>query len=112
VTRYLQVITTTGQKDDARKLASALVEARLAGCVQVLGPITSTYRWQGAVHTGEEWLCFIKTSDDRYPALEEAIRGLHPYDVPEIIAVPVVEGSRSYLDWLGGALRIAQDADR
>jgi periplasmic divalent cation tolerance protein len=104
MTDTIQVITTTDTKADAQAIARALVEKRLAGCVQIIGPITSTYRWQGEIETAEEWLCLIKSRQDLYEALEEAIREVHPYDVPEILAVPVVAGSKSYLDWLDGEL--------
>jgi periplasmic divalent cation tolerance protein len=68
--------------------------------VQVIGPITSTYRWNDAIETAEEWLCLIKSRQDLYRQLEEAVRAVHPYDVPEILATPVVAGNPSYLDWL------------
>lgn len=97
---YLQVMTTVARKDDAERIARALVEDRLAACVQILGPITSLYRWQGAPETSEEWLCLIKSRQERYAQIEEAIRRLHPYEVPEILAVPVVAGSGDYLAWL------------
>ncbi len=77
---------------------------RLAGCVQIVGPITSTYRWNDGIETADEWLCLIKTSQERYGELERAIRAVHPYDVPEILAVPVVAGSPSYLEWLGESI--------
>jgi len=77
-----------------------LVAARHAACVQVVGPITSRYWWEGAVEVSEEWLCLAKTTADRYPALEAAIRQLHSYDEPEIVAVAVVAGSPSYLEWV------------
>ena len=102
---YIQVMTTTETEEEARRIARALVERRLAGCVQVLGPITSTYRWEGEVETAQEWLCLIKSRRDLYPELETAIRELHTYEVPEILALPVVEGDRRYLEWLGGVLR-------
>lgn len=102
---YIQVMTTTETEEEARRIARALVERRLAGCVQVLGPITSTYRWEGEVETAQEWLCLIKSRRDLYPELETAIRELHAYEVPEILALPVVEGDRRYLEWLGGVLR-------
>ena len=98
-------MTTTETEEEARRIARALVERRLAGCVQVLGPITSTYRWEGEVETAQEWLCLIKSRRDLYPELETAIRELHAYEVPEILALPVVEGDRRYLEWLGGVLR-------
>ena len=101
---FIQVITTTDSRESAAEIARTLVSQRLAGCVQVLGPITSTYWWEGDVETSEEWLCLIKTSRERYADLEEAIRRAHPYDVPEILAVPVAAGSQSYLDWLDAEL--------
>lgn len=64
------------------------------------GPLTSTYRWQGAVETAAEWYCHLKTTAERWPALEARLRALHPYDVPEIVALPIVAGSRAYLDWI------------
>ncbi len=102
---YIQVITTTATEDDARKVAHALVEARLAGCVQIVGPIGSTYWWEGRIEEAEEWLCLAKSRADLFDALEAAIREAHPYDVPEVLAVPVAAGSQGYLDWLGGELR-------
>ena len=100
----LVVLTTAGSAEEARSIASALVERRLAACVQVLGPMTSTYRWEEAVETAEEWLCLAKTTGDRYPAVEQAILGLHSYDTPEILALPVSAGSRAYLEWLSASL--------
>jgi periplasmic divalent cation tolerance protein len=97
---FLQVTTTAGSREEADRLALALVEARLAACVQVLGPITSRYWWQGVVEVSEEWLCLVKTTTARYPDVEAAIRRLHSYDEPEIVAVPVVAGSPSYLGWV------------
>jgi periplasmic divalent cation tolerance protein len=105
MTDYIQVVTTTEKKEDARKIAQTLVERRLAGCVQVIGPVTSTYRWKGVIETAEEWMCIIKTRKDFYPELEKSIREVHPYEVPEILAVPVVEGSKDYLEWLGNEIK-------
>jgi len=102
---YIQVLTTTENREDAENIARSLVEKRLAGCVQVLGPVTSTYRWKGNLETAAEWLCLIKSTRDLYARVEEAIKALHPYETPEIIAVPVVAGSRDYLEWLKQELR-------
>ena len=96
----IQVATTTANKSDAERIARALVERRLAACVQISGPITSTYRWQDAIETATEWLCTIKTTDRSYQRVEATIRELHTYDEPEIIALPIVAGSPSYLNWL------------
>lgn len=102
---YIQVMTTTGAEEEAERISAALVERRLAACVQVLGPIASRYRWQGEIETAEEWMCVAKTEASRYSELEAAIRELHSYDEPEIVATPIVAGSEGYLAWLGGALR-------
>jgi periplasmic divalent cation tolerance protein len=102
---FLQIQTTTESRADAEALARALVERRLAGCVQIVGPINSTYWWQGEVESAEEYLCLVKSSRDAYPALEAAIQELHPYDVPEILAIPVAAGSAAYLGWLRDELR-------
>lgn len=96
----IQLQTTTATKADAERIAAALVEQRLAACVQISGPITSCYRWQNAIETADEWLCTAKTTRDAYSRVEQAIRGLHPYDEPEIIAVPIVACSVGYLTWL------------
>lgn len=97
---YLQVLTAIDSEAGARTLAHELVDARRAACVQVLGPIQSTYRWRGAVETAEEWLCVAKTTASAYPELERAIRDRHPYEVPEITAVPIDEGLDAYLGWI------------
>lgn len=97
---HLQVSTTAGSEQEAERIAAALVERRLAACVQVVGPVTSRYRWQGEVETAREWLCTAKTTADRYAELEATIRELHSYDEPEIVATPIVAGSAGYLEWL------------
>jgi periplasmic divalent cation tolerance protein len=96
----IQVVTTTAEKKDAQTLAQALVERRLAGCVQIGGPIESHYWWNGRIETANEWTVTIKTLHSAYPAIEEAIRELHPYDQPEIIATKLAEVSPGYLKWL------------
>lgn len=101
---YIQVITTTATKEDARMIARLLVEQHLAGCVQIAGPISSTYWWDGKVVESEEYLCLIKTRQDLFTRLEAAIKTIHPYDVPEILAMPVGASSQNYLDWLNGEL--------
>jgi periplasmic divalent cation tolerance protein len=99
---YVEVITTTETQDDARRIARALVESRLAACVQIRGPIESTYRWKGAIETAEEWQCVAKTRGELFAQVEGTIARLHTYEVPEILAVPIVEASRSYAEWLDG----------
>jgi periplasmic divalent cation tolerance protein len=101
---YIQVVTTTQHKEEAERIARALVEARLAACVQIVGPIVSIYRWQGAIETSNEWQCWAKSRRELFERIEQVIRRHHPYEVPEILAVPVVAGGASYLDWLDGEL--------
>jgi periplasmic divalent cation tolerance protein len=97
---YVQVTTTTETKADAQAIADTVVEKRLAACAQVIGPITSTYWWQGKIETAEEWLCAIKSKAALYEKLEQDIQAIHPYEEPEIIATPIVKGSKGYLAWL------------
>jgi periplasmic divalent cation tolerance protein len=101
---FLQITTTASSGEEADRLADALIERRLAGCVQIVGPVCSVYRWQGAVERADEWLLLIKTSRDAYAAVEAAIRELHSYECPEIIATPVESGSPAYLQWLAGQI--------
>jgi len=97
---FIQISTTTETKKLAQKIAKYLVEQKLAACVQISGPIESTYRWKGNVETAIEWLCLIKTRTSLFKKVEAAIKKLHPYETPEIIATPIVKGSREYLNWL------------
>ena len=101
---FIQVITTTDKKADAEKIAMTLIERKLAACVQIAGPIGSTYRWRGNIEKAEEWQCVIKSREDRYKEIEQVIKSIHPYEVPEIIAIPIIAGSGEYLDWLQGEL--------
>jgi periplasmic divalent cation tolerance protein len=97
--------TTTATKQDAGKIASQLVEQRLAACVQIVEPITSVYRWQGAIEEEREVLLLIKSTRDLVPRIAELLDRLHPYEVPELIATPIVEGSAPYLSWLEENIR-------
>jgi len=96
----IQVTTALASREAALRIAELLVESRLTACVQVVGPVTSTYRWQGKIEQGEEWLCVVKSLPELYSQLEAAIRAAHSYETPEIIAVPIVAGSADYLSWL------------
>lgn len=100
VSDYVQVLTTAASEQDARALAGGLVEARLAGCAQVMGPVTSVYRWEGRIEEAQEWLCVVKTRRALHDRVEAFIRERHTYQVPEIIAVPISAGSPQYLAWL------------
>ena len=96
----LLVLTNLPDRDSAEALAAVLVGERLADCVNILPACRSVYRWKGAVEVGDEVPLLIKTSEARYAALEGAIRARHPYEIPEIIAVPITQGLPGYLAWL------------
>ena len=96
----LLVFTNLPDRAAAEKLAEALVVQRVAACVNILGPCRSVYRWQGAVQKEDEHLMLIKSTADRYAALEAAIRAAHPYELPEIVAVPIERGLPAYLEWV------------
>lgn len=100
VTNVCVVLCTVPDRDHAGRIATALVEERLAACVNIVPGLVSVYRWQGAVHNDDELLLLIKTSADTYPRLETRIRALHPYELPEIISVPIQTGQADYLQWL------------
>jgi len=96
----MQVVTTTDSRDEAERLARSAVERRLAACAQVAGPVTSTYWWEGAVQTATEWQCVLKTTAARFDELRAHVEREHSYDVPEIVATPIVAGGAAYLDWV------------
>jgi periplasmic divalent cation tolerance protein len=96
----LQVTTTTGTREVAERIAAELVDLRLAACVEVGGPITSTFRWRGAIETAEEWRCAAKTTRRHLVAIGDVLKRLHPYELPELVATPIVGGSEAYLKWL------------
>ncbi|APU17246.1 MULTISPECIES: divalent-cation tolerance protein CutA [Actinoalloteichus] len=97
---YCQVVTTIDSQEKADRLAAGIIEARLAGCVQIVGPVRSVYRWNNQVSFDEEWQCVIKTTTARLDAVTAHIRAQHDYKVPEIIATPIIGGDEDYLDWL------------
>ena len=103
---FLQITTTTDSEELAMQIAEKLVEKKIAACVQVSGPITSTYEWKGKIENTREWYCVIKTRKNLYQKVEEAVKALHPYEVPEIIALPILEGNKDYLDWITQAVRV------
>jgi periplasmic divalent cation tolerance protein len=98
--KHCQVSTTTDSKEAAAELARSAVEARLAACGQVVGPIDSVYWWEGKVDTAAEWLVVFKTTTDRSDRLVEHLRSRHSYDVPEIIITPITGGDPAYLSWV------------
>lgn len=95
------VLTTAGTREEALKIGRALVEKRLAACVNVVGPIESVYRWKGAVETAQEWLLVVKTTASAFDQVREAIRELHSYELPECVSLPIEGGSEEYLGWIG-----------
>lgn len=98
--RFLVVQTTTDSRAEAVELARGAVEARLAACAQVSGPVASTFWWEGAVERGEEWLLTLKLPASGYQALADFLASSHSYDEPEIVATPIVAGSETYLSWI------------
>ena len=104
MTNLLQVHTTAGSADEATRIADRLLEAKLAACVQIHGPIRSRYWWQGKLEESEEWVCTAKTLSDRYEAIETAIRDVHSYEEPEILATNIEFGSPGYVEWVNATV--------
>jgi periplasmic divalent cation tolerance protein len=100
ISKYCVVLVAASSQAEAERIAQALVQQNLAACVSIT-PITSIYTWQGQVHQDPEWQLLIKTQQDCYPALEQLVQRLHSYEVPELIALPIVAGATNYLQWLG-----------
>jgi periplasmic divalent cation tolerance protein len=100
VSSWCQVTTTLPDQAAADQLAMTVIRERLAACAQVLGPISSTYWWEGAVERSAEWYCHLKTTTSRLSMLKRRIRELHPYRVPELVAVSLVDGDPEYLKWI------------
>jgi periplasmic divalent cation tolerance protein len=101
----LIVLCTVPDEGIAEKIAEALVSEKLAACVNIVPGITSVYRWKGAIEHDRELLLIIKSAQDAYPALENRVRALHPYELPEVIAVPIGNGLPEYLDWITNSLK-------
>lgn len=105
MTQFVQIQTTTGDPAVAERIATELVDQRLVACVQVAGNLRSTYRWQGAVEHTEELLVTMKTTQECVEDVKATILRLHPYDVPELIVVPIIDGSQEYLAWVEEQVR-------
>ena len=95
-----QVSVTAGSQEEATTIADSLLDARLAACVQIVGPIDSRYWWQGVREQSTEWLCLVKTRASLADAVVAAVRAVHSYETPEVIAMPVIAGDAEYLAWL------------
>jgi periplasmic divalent cation tolerance protein len=104
-TPFILVLTGTSSRAEAQAIADATIAQRLAAAAQVLGPVTSTYRWEGQVTHAEEWLCLLKTSAPLYESVEQTIRSLHSYELPGILAIPLAAGSAPYLAWFAQELQ-------
>jgi periplasmic divalent cation tolerance protein len=104
MTDKIVVFSTCGSESEAARLARTLVEERLAACVNIISPVRSFYRWKGVVEDAAEWLLLIKTERRLFPRLRAALEAAHSYELPEVLALPVVDGSPNYLAWIGAEL--------
>ena len=102
---YMQVLVSIDTMEGAGRLQRLLLEERAAACVQVLGPIFSAYWWQGQIEEAQEWLCLAKTRRSEYHRLESLVKENHPYETPEIVAIPILAGSEEYLAWIDAETR-------
>ncbi|MGQ4833936.1 MAG: divalent-cation tolerance protein CutA [Candidatus Asgardarchaeia archaeon] len=98
--KYIQVLTTVEKEDDAKKISKVLLEKKLAACIQIIGPIKSMYWWKEKIEEATEYILAIKTKAGLYEELEKTIKEIHPYEVPEIIAIPIEKGLEDYLNWI------------
>jgi periplasmic divalent cation tolerance protein len=103
-TQNIIVLVTTSSKKEAENIATELLKNKLIGCANIIGPISSHFHWEGKIQNSEEFLMILKSRSDLFEKLSEKVSKLHSYDVPEILALPVVLGSKSYLEWLNGTL--------
>jgi len=100
MTDKIVVFSTCGSQEEARKLAGTLIEKRLAACINITAPITSVYRWKGVVEEANEWLLIIKSRREHFDGIRAALEAAHSYELPEVLAIPVLEGAPNYLAWL------------
>jgi len=108
VTDKVVILVTAASKKECRKIAKHLVESKLAACVNITRPIESIYRWEGKITNDEEYQLFIKSTRELFPEIKAAISSLHSYHTPEIICLPIIEGSRNYLQWVGDSVKPAR----
>jgi periplasmic divalent cation tolerance protein len=104
MTEQIVIMSTCASEEEARKIALLLLERGLAACVNVAPGVLSYYRWKGKIESGKEWLLLIKSSRELFASVATAIEAAHSYEVPEVIALPIVDGSANYLRWLGSSL--------
>jgi periplasmic divalent cation tolerance protein len=98
-------MVTTASREEAETIVQRLLEARLIACANIVGPVSSHFHWSGKIEKAEEHLILMKSRKDLFEKLSETVKALHSYEMPEILALPVVEGSKAYMDWLGSCLR-------
>jgi periplasmic divalent cation tolerance protein len=101
---YVIVTVTTASKQEAENIAQQLLKKRLIACANIIGPVSSLFHWSGKIEKAEEYLILMKSHKDLFEKLSETVKALHSYEVPEILALPIVDGSRAYLDWLASCL--------
>jgi len=102
---YIIIIVTTAGREEAETIVQRLLEARLIACANIIGPVSSHFHWSGKMEKAEEYLILMKSRKDLFEKLSETVKALHGYEVPEILVLPIVEGSKAYMDWLGSCLR-------
>ncbi len=100
MTEFIQVVTTVDNERRANEIARKLLRERVASCVQVFGPINSSYWWKGKIEQAKEWFCLVKARSKDYRIIEAEIKKIHPYDLPEILALPILGGNADYLKWI------------
>ncbi len=103
-TEFIIVLVTTANKMEAEKVVSHLLNDQLIACANIIGPVTSIFRWSGSIDRAEEYLLFMKSKEDLFSRLTEAVETIHSYKVPEILALPITDGSATYLEWLQSCL--------
>lgn len=101
---YIIVLVTTPAKKEAEKIVQHLLDNKFIACANIIGPVSSVFRWSGKIEKAEEYLTLMKTRSDLFEKVEGAVKALHSYEVPEILAIPIVEGSKAYLKWLEDCL--------
>jgi periplasmic divalent cation tolerance protein len=102
---YIIVLVTTASKHEAENITEHLLKENLIACANIIGPVSSLFHWSGKLEKAEEHLILMKSRKDLFEKLAETVKALHSYEVPEILALPIVEGSKAYLDWLGSCLQ-------
>lgn len=111
MTDKVVILVTASSRRECRKIASRLIDEKLAACVNIAEPVQSVYRWEGKVEQSREYLMFIKTNRDLFPLVEAEISQIHSYHTPEIICLPIIDGSRNYLQWINDSVRPAPEPE-